>query len=427
MARRNRILSWFVISASLLCGAAAQTGRIAFTSDRSGSWQIYTMNPDGSDQVQVTNLTLTDEDLLVPSISPNGRQIAFDYNSGDGPDLYLVNVDGTGLHALTNDHLSLWPRWSPDGKRIIFSGVSQKGTAVLITIATDGSGKRKTLTTDLWESVGGVYTPDGKQIVFGSQMGGLVSAVWIMNADGSHPRRLTPAPLKAQSWNVSPDGKSILAYTNQNSPPALGNHIIAMNLDGSGRKRLAPMSKFHHDLYPSFSPDGTKITFISDRFSTDIDPFTYGTWDILTVNADGSVVADIASRVGSCPHDGNCVTPFWGVDQSESHPQSNRAPEETGSRISLSLSVAPNPAVAGEPVTMIAFCSMMHGNQPGPCPGSAQFKDGKVVIGSAIFRTRGFPWSQAQFTTSEFSVGTHRLRAVYSGKASKVVILAVHP
>ena len=150
MARRNRILSWFVISASLLCGAAAQTGRIAFTSDRSGSWQIYTMNPDGSDQVQVTNLTLTDEDLLVPSISPNGRQIAFDYNSGDGPDLYLVNVDGTGLHALTNDHLSLWPRWSPDGKRIIFSGVSQKGTAVLITIATDGSGKRKTLTTDLW-------------------------------------------------------------------------------------------------------------------------------------------------------------------------------------------------------------------------------------------------------------------------------------
>jgi Tol biopolymer transport system component len=193
------------------------------------------------------------------------------------------------------------------------SGISQNGTAVLVTIAADGSGKRKTLTTDLWESVGGVYTPDGKQIVFGSQMGGLVSAVWIMNADGSHPRRLTPAALKAQSWSVSPDGQSILAYTNQNSPPALRNNIIVMNLDGSGRKRLAPMSKFHHDLYPSFSPDGTAITFMSDRFSTDIDPFTYGTWDILTVNSDGSGVTDVASRIGSCPHDGNCVTPFWGT------------------------------------------------------------------------------------------------------------------
>ena len=427
MARRNRILSWFVISASLLCGAAAQTGQIAFTSDRSGSWQIYTMNPDGSDQVQVTNLTLTDEDLLVPSISPNGRQIAFDYNSGDGPDLYLVNVDGTGLHALTNDHLSLWPRWSPDGKRIIFSGVSQKGTAVLITIATDGSGKRKTLTTDLWakrrrclhagRQADCIRQPDGR---FG------------FSSLDHECRWLTPAaanPRTLESTIVERIARreEHLGIHQSKLSPALGNHIIAMNLDCSGRKRLAPMSKFHHDLYSSFSPDGTKITFISDRFSTDIDPFTYGTWDILTVNADGSVVADIASRVGSCPHDGNCVTPFWGVDQSESHPQSNRAPEETGSRISLSLSVAPNPAVAGEPVTMIAFCSMMHGNQPGPCPGSAQFKDGKVVIGSAIFRTRGFPWSQAQFTTSEFSVGTHRLRAVYSGKASKVVILAVHP
>lgn len=224
----------------------------------------------------------------------------------------MVNVDGSDLAALTDDHVSFWPRWSPDGKRIIFSGISQNGTAVLVTIAVDGSGRRKTLTSDIWESVGGVYTGDGKHIVFSSQMGGLVSAVWIMDTDGSHQRRLTAAALKAQSWSVSRNGQSILAYTNQNSPAALRNSIILMNVDGSGRRLLAPFSKFHHDLYPSFSPDGTKITFISDRFDTGIDPFAFGTWDILTVNADGSDAADVASRVGSCPHDGNCVTPLWG-------------------------------------------------------------------------------------------------------------------
>jgi Tol biopolymer transport system component len=314
---RNSVPSVVATFLLLLCAlspsaATAQNGRIAFASDRTGSWQIYTMNPDGSDQVQVTNLAPTDDDLLSPSISPNGQKIAFNYDTGDGPDVYVVNVDGNGLLQITNDHASLVPRWSPDGKRIIFSAISKLGTAMIVTIAADGSGKRKILTTDLWDSIGGVYTPDGKQIVFGSEMGGLISAVWIMNANGSNQRRLTPADVRAQPWGVSPDGKQILAYSNQDSPPALGSDILVMNLDGSGRKRVAPLSRFHHDVYPSYSPDGTKITFVSDRFSTDMTEFTNGTFDILTVNADGSGVTDVVPAAGSCPFDGNCVTPLWG-------------------------------------------------------------------------------------------------------------------
>jgi Tol biopolymer transport system component len=307
------LISWSVLASA----SRSQNGRIVFVSDRSGSWQIFTMNPDGGDQVQVTDLAPTDDDLLAPSISPNGQQIAFNYNAGDGPDLFVVNVDGTGLLQITDDHTSLAPRWSPDGRRIIFATISRLDTAVIATIAADGSGKRRTLTTDLWDSIGGVYTPDGQQIVFGSQMGGLVSAVWIMNADGSHQRRLTHAALRAQPWSVSPEGNQILGYSNQNSPPALRNGIFVMNLDGSGRKRLAPQSRFHHDLYPSYSPDGTKITFISDRFSGDITKFTDGTFDILTMNTDGSALTDVAQGAGYCPNDGHCVTPLWGPNPSE--------------------------------------------------------------------------------------------------------------
>jgi|SRR5215472_3506569 len=110
------------------------------------------------------------------------------------------------------------------------------------------TGERKILTTDLWESVAPIYTPDGKRIVFQSQIGGYVSAVWVMNSDGSHPRRLTAPALKGAASAISPDGKHILLIHNLNSPPALPNENFVMNLNGSGLKRLAPLASFHHDL-----------------------------------------------------------------------------------------------------------------------------------------------------------------------------------
>jgi Tol biopolymer transport system component len=294
--------------------ASTRDGRIVFTSDRGGSWQIYTMNPDGSDQTQVTNLAPNDDNRSAfPVISPDGRRIAFNYNSGNGPDLYIINVDGSGLRQLTTDHGSLFPRWSPDGKRIAFATVSPLGTAVIATMAADGTGKRNILTTDLWDNFGPIYTPSGKQILFQSSMGGLVSAVWIMNTDGSHQHRLTAPALKGAANAISPDGRHVLLINNLNSPPALPNASFVMNIDGSGLRQLAPLARFHHDLAPSYSPDGKRISFATDRFSNDITKSTYGTFDIVTMNADGSKLNDIAPKSGACPNDGNCVDPLWGA------------------------------------------------------------------------------------------------------------------
>jgi hypothetical protein len=53
--------------------------------------------------------------------------------------------------------------------------------------------------------------------------------------------------------------------------------------------------------------------FLSDRLSTDIGPDTYGTFDVFTMNADGTNLSDILPVAGQCPNDGNCVTPVWGT------------------------------------------------------------------------------------------------------------------
>lgn len=120
--------------------------------------------------------------------------------------------------------------------------------------------------------------------------------------------------LKAGPWAVSPNGKKIAGVLNANSPAAIENGIFVMNLNGGNQQFLAAVS-FHHDLYPSYSPDGSSISFVSDRFESNITEFTYGTFDILTMDADGGNIVDVLSGAGFCPNDGNCVTPTWGASE----------------------------------------------------------------------------------------------------------------
>jgi WD40-like Beta Propeller Repeat len=78
---KSRMLSFLGPAALMLLLAGstayatfpAQNGRIVFVSDRYGSWQLYTIDPDGSDIAQVTNLPPVDYDLWAPSFSPDGR------------------------------------------------------------------------------------------------------------------------------------------------------------------------------------------------------------------------------------------------------------------------------------------------------------------------------------------------------------------
>ena len=88
--------------------------RIVFASDRDGDWDIYSMDANGNNLLQLTDHPASDED---PAGSPDGRRIAFASERGVTPDLYVMDSDGSNVVRLTRDnfgerHLSWTPGWN---------------------------------------------------------------------------------------------------------------------------------------------------------------------------------------------------------------------------------------------------------------------------------------------------------------------------
>lgn len=305
-------LSALLFTAPVRATFPGQNGKIVFVSDRSGSWQLYTIDPDGRGMTQITNMPPTDYDLWAPTFSPDGERIAFCYGTGNSAvfalaELYMINADGTGLKQLTHDGgFDCFPHWSPDGNHIAFFG-SFPPAGSLAVMRSDGTDVQLLLTTGQWKFWGellSIYTPDGRSIVFESQFGGLVSAAWIMNSNGTHTRRLTPALLEATPVDVSPDGMHILINNHFNTD--LPSATFVMDIDGKNLKPIFSPAENAHEGPGGYSPDGKKIILMSDRLNS---PFTF---DIFTMNADGTDLTRIAAAVGSCPDTGNCIDASWG-------------------------------------------------------------------------------------------------------------------
>jgi Tol biopolymer transport system component len=304
-------LACFLVATAIPAAAAfpGKNGRIAFVADLSGAYQLYTANPDGSDQIRLTNLPPTSNGVWWPAYSPDGRQIAFSHDMTGNLEIYVINADGTGLRQLTKSDGTdkLFARWSPDGQSIVFGHFGQVLQSIGL-IASDGSGAISDLITLPWDVYQPTFTPDGKEILFGSEEGGLVSAIWSMRLDGSHRRRLTNAEIEAGGPDVSPDGRRVAFYSQQNTPRP--TQVFVMNIDGSYLTQLTRGPSVSLD--PSYSPDGTKIAFQSGESLEE-------SGNLFTMNADGSHKWEIGSHLVK-PENcfiGDCLSPDWGVKPPE--------------------------------------------------------------------------------------------------------------
>lgn len=264
-------------------------GRIAFVFGP----DIYTMNPDGTDVRQLTNLG-PNNGAFWENWSSDGRQLVFSEFPNNGPgQLWLMRADGSNQRLLLGeaDYGEYAPSFSPDGVSVIFTrcqNVSNGNGCAIYRIRTDGSGLTPVTDFQLalndWEPV---YSPDGMTIAFVSySRDGFIAAIWLMNADGSDIRRLTPPELSAVSPHWSPNGEK-LAFRSHCCNPQ-NNDIWVIDRDGSGLDRVTGTSASDLDIpvayyneAPSWSPHGHAITF--DQY----DPKT-NTVAIFVIDAEGS-------------------------------------------------------------------------------------------------------------------------------------------
>ncbi|MDH4177317.1 MAG: DUF5050 domain-containing protein [Thermoleophilia bacterium] len=262
--------------------AAESAGRIVFSSDRSGNYEIYSMDADGTDVVRLTTSAGVDSD---PTWSPDGKRILFtserDHQSSDPQkvttEVYVMNADGTGQERLTtNEHEDWGPRWSPDGKRIVYASgdVAPGDDFDVFVMRADGS-ERKDLTPGPGRDFAPVWSPGGK-IVFASDDAGDYD-LYTVSPDGTGVTKLLDLPESVHPSAFSPDGTR-LVFRHFNATGS-GSSLGVVDADGSNVKQLTKQLDGLLECCAAWSPDGKQIMFASDR---------NGTLDIFVMNADGS-------------------------------------------------------------------------------------------------------------------------------------------
>jgi len=119
MPKKITILFLLICLSYLNYGQEADKGKIAFSSDRDGNYEIYVMDADGENVRRVTYRKEESDDL--PYWSPDGKRIVFRSVKDTSYNIFIINEDGTGITQLTRNYSGACnPKWSPDGQWISF-------------------------------------------------------------------------------------------------------------------------------------------------------------------------------------------------------------------------------------------------------------------------------------------------------------------
>jgi len=200
------------------------------------TYDIFTAKPDGSDLKQLTSTPGYDAET---TITLDGKKLVFTSMRDGDLDIYTTDANGKNVRRLTKElGYDGGPFWSYDGKQIVYRAYHPQ------------TEKDKTDYTDLLKQ--NLIRPSTLEI-------------WVMNADGSNKRQVTRNGKANFGPYFFPDGKRIIFASNMDDPRQRNFDLYKINTDGSGLERITFNDTF--DGFPMFSPDGKKLVFASNRNS----------------------------------------------------------------------------------------------------------------------------------------------------------------
>ncbi len=254
-------------------------GRKILFIEYENNYKFYSVDIDGRNMMQLTNITGRDRD---PDISPNGEKIVFQTNRDANEEIYIMNSDGSNQINLTNHTGSdNEPKFSSSGVKIVFYSYRNGNTDVYL-MNNDGSNQTR-LTTEPQYDGQPSFSPDGSKIVFRSYRDSNYE-VYIMDVDGNNQIRLTNTSGEEKEPQFSPDGAKILYQYDETGH--YKEDIYIMDVDGSNKLNLT--NNPEDDRNSQFSSDGSFIIFQSEWDHE-------GNSDIHKLDIDGSNLTNISN------------------------------------------------------------------------------------------------------------------------------------
>ncbi len=258
--------------------------KLAFVDDSSGKREIYVSDYDGHNVRQVT----ADKSIaLLPRWSPDGKYLVFNSYKQGGPMLYLKDMGSGAVRRLSGQSgLNIGASWTPNGREIALT-MSHKGNPDIFTI--DLQGKILQQLVQHWGiDVSPAFSPDGDKIAFVSNRSGSPQ-IYILDLNSKREDRLT----YEGRYNTSPawSSRNRIAFVSMTDGKF---DICTMDPGGGGFRRLTDSTANNEE--PCWSPDGRYVMFTSDR---------EGSYHLYIMNANGQNQRRITSMKG------NQTAPSW--------------------------------------------------------------------------------------------------------------------